>query len=110
MKGTTQNIIKQSKLYSYAIYPPYPKELEADLSKNKVFEQIAHFGKTIHVIGTQEQLMHKALEALNRKHTINYAEINPDLEDIFVHITVSSTKYLSYKIKILTNRNKKLLT
>ncbi len=87
MKGTTQNIIKQSKLYSYAIYPPYPKELEADLSKNKVFEQIAHFGKTIHVIGTQEQLMHKTLETLNRKHTINYAEINPDLEDIFVHIT-----------------------
>ncbi len=70
MNGATQDIIRQSKLYSYAIYPPYQNGFSVDLYQNTAFEQIAHFGSTIHVIGTQKKLMSQALSALHKKHNI----------------------------------------
>ncbi len=87
MKGTGNQIIKDSKLISYAIHPPYSDDLETRLFGNPVFEQVAHFGNTIHVIGKNKKEMDTFLKKMKKQSGITYMETIPDLEDIFVHVT-----------------------
>lgn len=87
MNGTSQQIIEDSNLFSYAIHPPYPDDIEVALKSNPSYEQIAHFGNTIHVIGKNKRDMEAHLKTLKKSLGITYMEMDPDLEDIFVHVT-----------------------
>lgn len=83
-QGTAQEIILHNKIYTYAINGNNLSHLSLELKTRPGIVQTILFGNTLHVSGTDRDLLSKVLQQLPKQYEI--AEIATNLEDVFIHL------------------------
>ena len=80
--GTVGQVIRDAGLATFTVTTDRPGEIARRLSGAPGVEQIAPFGTTLHVTGTDGP----ALEAALRKAGVEYAPAETSLEDVFIRL------------------------
>lgn len=81
-KGEAEEIIQQSKLYTFEVESENLFATEEMLKDQKGVDQVAFFGKKLHVSGTNETLLEEALAKFG--DGLQARQIIPSLEDAFI--------------------------
>lgn len=90
MQGTSSQIIKQNNVHTYAIDGANLSELSNKLKLAAGIEQTILFGNTLHVSGSEKELLTKELQQLPAEYKVK--EIPTSLEDVFVYLMNRHTK------------------
>jgi ABC-2 type transport system ATP-binding protein len=85
-QGTAQEIIDSQSLYTWSVTGEDLAELEKRLRELPEVEQVAAFGNTLHVTGTDREALKRALEPFMSEPDRQWSEAEPGLEDVFIHL------------------------
>jgi len=85
-QGTEQEVIRSQSLFAWTVSGERLDELEPRLRALADVEQVAAFGTTLHVTGTHRESMQRALAPLMAEPGRTWSEIEPGLEDVFIHL------------------------
>ncbi len=82
--GTVEEVVRGSGLVTYVVHGAVkPAQMKA-LSSADGVEQVAPFGATLHVVGTDRGKLEAALEPLKREAGIKVDSGETSLEDVFI--------------------------
>ncbi len=82
--GTVEEVVRGSGLVTYVVHGAVkPAQMKA-LSSADGVEQVAPFGATLHVVGTDRGKLEAALEPLKREAGIKVEPGETSLEDVFI--------------------------
>jgi ABC-2 type transport system ATP-binding protein len=90
IKGTVQEVIAASGLTTWLATGKDIHILANALQGLPGIEQIAAFGKTLHISGTNDQLLTQTIALFQRDPKITWEKGAPNLEDVFVQMTGKS--------------------
>ncbi len=86
VQGTAQEVIASQSLTTWNVTGDELPELAERLRGLPAVEQVAAFGTALHVTGTDRERMRSDLEPLMAEHGRNWTEVEPGLEDVFIHL------------------------
>ncbi len=82
--GTVEEVVKGSGLVTFVVHGALkPAQIRA-LEATEGVEQVAPFGATLHVVGTDRRKLEAALEPLKREAGITVEPGETSLEDVFI--------------------------
>jgi ABC-2 type transport system ATP-binding protein len=84
-RGTGDELIEQSGLVTFEAEGPRADKLTRELEAKAGVEMVAPFGQTLHVSGTDRRLLEAAIQPY-RRDPYRWAEVQPTLEDVFIHL------------------------
>ena len=84
-RGTAEELIRDSHLVTYEAQGPRADRLGRDLAGKAGVEMVSPFGSTLHVSGTERKALEAAIHPF-RKEPWRWAEVQPSLEDVFIHL------------------------
>ena len=84
-RGTAEEVIAGAKLFTWRGEGPGVDRLAAELLEDPAVEMAAPFGLALHVSGSDEAALERAL-APYRKPPFKWRETEPTLEDVFIHL------------------------
>jgi ABC-2 type transport system ATP-binding protein len=84
--GTIREVIDSAKLATWEIEGERVMEIAARLRAMPGVEMVAPFGNTLHVSGTEHAALAKSIEAAGREPGVEIREVEPTLEDVFIHL------------------------
>ena len=84
-RGTAEEVIAASKLVTLRVEGPGADRLAAGLAGKPGVEMAAPFGLALHVSGTDRKALEAAIAPF-RKPPLKWAEVEPTLEDVFIHL------------------------
>jgi ABC-2 type transport system ATP-binding protein len=84
-RGTAEEVIAQAKLSTWRGEGPGVDRLSNELLKDPAVEMAAPFGLALHVSGSNEAALEKAL-APYRRSPFRWTRTEPTLEDVFIHL------------------------
>jgi ABC-2 type transport system ATP-binding protein len=84
-QGTVSEIIEQAGLTTWSVSGPKLLELAAKIRDLGGKERAVAFGSTLHVSGDDEEALEKAIDPF-RTDRYKWRQIEPGLEDIFIHL------------------------
>lgn len=84
-RGTADEVIAAAKLFTWRGEGPGVDRLSRELLKNPAVEMAAPFGVALHVSGSDEAALERAL-APYHKPPFKWARTEPTLEDVFIHL------------------------
>ncbi|MBX9804436.1 MAG: ABC transporter ATP-binding protein [Alphaproteobacteria bacterium] len=87
IKGTVQEVIATSGLTTWLATGEDTNLLAAALVGLPGIEQVAVFGKTLHISGANATLLQQTLAPFQRDRRIIWEKGTPNLEDVFVQMT-----------------------
>ncbi|WP_262690279.1 ABC transporter ATP-binding protein [Kordiimonas aestuarii] len=88
--GTAEEIIENTELYTWRAHGREADRLAGKLrGKDGVASAVA-FGAKLHVSGTDEAALEKAIRPYREGHDISWERTSPTLEDVFIHLTAGS--------------------
>lgn len=90
-RGTAEELISQSRVVTFEAEGPRADRLAHELKGRPGIEMVSPFGPALHVSGTDRQALEKAIEPF-RKDPWRWAEVEPSLEDIFIHLMSSAQR------------------
>jgi len=90
VQGTAREVIESQSLYTWSVTGDDLPELATRLHDIESVEQVAAFGNTLHVTGTDKERMERELQPLMREPGRRWKEESPGLEDVFIHLMGSS--------------------
>ncbi|KRE22673.1 multidrug ABC transporter ATP-binding protein [Bosea sp. Root483D1] len=82
--GTVDEVVKGSGLSTYVVHGALKPTEIADLAKTDGVEQVAPFGTTLHVVGTDKEKLQAALAHLKDRPGIRIEPDATSLEDVFI--------------------------
>ena len=82
--GTVEEVVKGSGLVTYVVHGALKPEQMRALSAADGVEQVAPFGATLHVVGTDRNKLEAALAPLARETGIKVEPGETSLEDVFI--------------------------
>ncbi len=82
--GTVEEVVQGSGLVTYVVHGALRPEQMRALSAADGVEQVAPFGATLHVVGTDRGKLETALEPLKREAGIKVEPGETSLEDVFI--------------------------
>lgn len=82
--GTVEEVVKGSGLVTYVVHGVLKPEQMRALSAAEGVEQVAPFGATLHVVGTDRGKLEAALQPLKREAGIAVEPGETSLEDVFI--------------------------
>lgn len=82
--GTVEEVVRGSGLVTYVVHGALKPEQMRALSAADGVEQVAPFGATLHVVGTDRGKLEAALEPLKREAGIKVEPGETSLEDVFI--------------------------
>jgi ABC-2 type transport system ATP-binding protein len=85
-QGTAQEIIDGQHLSTWAIRGDHLAELQEELRKDASVEQTVTFGDVLHVSGTNEDLLKKAIRETVGRSERRVERIDTSLEDVFIYL------------------------
>lgn len=85
-QGTPNEIIAQQALTTWSIAGPHLFELSESLNHQPGVSQTILFGTTIHVSGTNPELLEKTIRQATAHDTYTLKKIKTGLEDVFIHL------------------------
>jgi ABC-2 type transport system ATP-binding protein len=84
-RGTAEEVITASKLVTLRAEGPGADRLAPRLAGEPGVEMAAPFGLALHVSGTDRKALEAAVAPF-RKAPLKWAEVEPTLEDVFIHL------------------------
>ncbi|MDD2325497.1 MAG: ABC transporter ATP-binding protein [Alphaproteobacteria bacterium] len=85
VQGTVEEVIAQSHLVTWTVEGSHLMDLMRSLEGNPAIATLAPFGTRLHISGTDEALMMKALAPYMNNETLTWSRTTPTLEDAFIH-------------------------
>jgi ABC-2 type transport system ATP-binding protein len=82
--GTVDEVVKGSGLSTYVVHGALKPAEIAELAKTDGVEQVAPFGTTLHVVGTDQAKLEAALATLKGRPGISVEPDATSLEDVFI--------------------------
>jgi ABC-2 type transport system ATP-binding protein len=82
--GTAEEITRQSGLATFVVKGKDLARLAAQLMGAPGVSQIAPFGTTLHVVGTDERLLRRTLSEAARQDGFSFERGETSLEDVFI--------------------------
>ncbi|RXT57698.1 multidrug ABC transporter ATP-binding protein [Bosea sp. Tri-44] len=82
--GTVEEVVRGSGLSTYVVHGALKPAEIADLAKTDGVEQVAPFGTTLHVVGTDKEKLQAALAHLKDRAGIRIEPDATSLEDVFI--------------------------
>ena len=84
-RGTGDELIHASGLVTFEVEGPRADRLTSELEKAAGVEMAAPFGQTLHVSGTDRKALEAAIQPY-RRDPYHWTEVEPSLEDVFIHL------------------------
>jgi ABC-2 type transport system ATP-binding protein len=84
-RGTAEELIEKSRLVTLRAEGPGADRLSHELLGKPGVEMAAPFGLALHVSGTDRKALEAAV-APYRKAPLTWTEVDPTLEDVFIHL------------------------
>ena len=84
--GTIAGLLANAGLHTFTVQGPGVAQLRPRLERQSGVEQVAPFGDTLHVTGTDRAALLAAIEALRVDSSWTWAEGETSLEDLFIHL------------------------
>lgn len=84
-RGTGDEVIARSGLVTFEAEGPRADRLAHELAGKPGVEMIAPFGQTLHVSGTDRGVLERSI-APYRVQPWRWTEVQPSLEDVFIHL------------------------
>jgi ABC-2 type transport system ATP-binding protein len=84
-RGTADEVIAQSRLVTFRVEGPGADRLAGEIGSRPGVEMAAPFGMALHVSGPDRAALEAAI-APWRKPPLVWTEIEPTLEDVFIHL------------------------
>ncbi|HTP47005.1 MAG TPA: ABC transporter ATP-binding protein [Casimicrobiaceae bacterium] len=85
-QGTAQEIVSGQSLFTWEVTGERLGELAPQLRALPAIEQVAPFGTALHVTGVEREALRRALAPFIAKPGRRWTEIEPGLEDVFIHL------------------------
>jgi len=85
-RGTVEEVIRESGLATWIVSGRSVADLAGELGKKPGVEMVAPFGNTLHVSGTDDTALTRALQPLRDRPGIEVQRGTPSLEDVFIHL------------------------
>jgi len=88
--GTVDEVIRNAGLTTFVIEGPRLDKVAAVLEGRAGVEQVAPFGTTLHVVGSDKSLLDKALEDIRAMPDVSVVPGETSLEDVFIQFMAKS--------------------
>lgn len=88
-RGTASEVIASARLTTWSVSGPDLQEITRQLRRAPGVQQAVAFGTRLHVSGTDAQALERAIAPF-RSEAHAWQQIEPGLEDIFIHLMGSS--------------------
>ncbi|RUM97127.1 ABC transporter ATP-binding protein [Pseudaminobacter arsenicus] len=88
--GTVEQVIENAGLTTFIVTGPDLNEVAAELEGRPGVEQVAPFGTTLHVVGSNRQLLEKTLKEIGRRKGTRVEPGETSLEDVFIQFMAGS--------------------
>jgi ABC-2 type transport system ATP-binding protein len=82
--GTVDEVVKGSGLSTYVVHGALKPAEIAELAQTDGVEQVAPFGTTLHVVGTDKEKLEQALAHLKDRPGVSVEPDTTSLEDVFI--------------------------
>jgi ABC-2 type transport system ATP-binding protein len=86
VQGTAQEVIASQSLTTWSVAGAGLPVLAEKLRALPAVEQVAAFGTALHVTGSDRKRLRTELAPLMREPGWTWAEVEPGLEDVFIHL------------------------
>jgi len=90
VQGTAQEVVASQSLTTWAVTGDDLPALATRLHDLSSVEQVAAFGTVLHVTGTDREQMQRELGPLMQEPGRKWTEVEPGLEDVFIHLMRSA--------------------
>jgi ABC-2 type transport system ATP-binding protein len=88
--GSVDEVVKNAGLTTFFVEGPRLDQVAAELEGRPGVEQVAPFGTTLHVVGSDKALLEKALEDIRSQDGITVHPGETSLEDVFIQFMARS--------------------
>ncbi len=89
-KGTAAQVVAQSGLSTWSVTGSGLHALARELRARPGIDMVVPFGTTLHVSGAQPELLAHSLAAFRDQPDLDWQEIEPGLEDVFIGLMNSA--------------------
>ncbi|WP_159593714.1 ABC transporter ATP-binding protein [Chelativorans xinjiangense] len=93
--GTVAEVVRDAGLTTFVVEGPGLERMAREIEKLPGVEQVAPFGATLHVVGSDEQLLGAALEEIGSRPSVTVAHGETSLEDVFIQFMGDATDNMS---------------
>ncbi|MCO5081642.1 MAG: ABC transporter ATP-binding protein [Rhizobiaceae bacterium] len=88
--GTVEEVIRNAGLTTFVVSGPDLDRVAVDLQGKPGVEQVAPFGATLHVVGSDKAALGESLEEIGRRDGITVKPGETSLEDVFIQFMAGS--------------------
>jgi ABC-2 type transport system ATP-binding protein len=88
--GTVDEVVKNAGLTTFVVEGPRLDQVAAALEGRPGVEQVAPFGTTLHVVGSDKKLLDAALEDVRKRERTTVRPGETSLEDVFIQFMAGS--------------------
>jgi len=88
--GTVDEVVKNAGLTTFVVEGPRLDQITAALAGRPGVEQVAPFGATLHVVGSDKALLETALEDIKNREGVTVKPGETSLEDVFIQFMATS--------------------
>jgi len=86
VQGTPEQVARQSRLITFEATGEMVDEAARLLRRTPGVEAAAVFGRSLHIAGSDRAALEQAIAAHGRSGTLVWKEVEPRLEDVFIHL------------------------
>jgi ABC-2 type transport system ATP-binding protein len=90
VQGTAQEVVASQSIYTWEVSGGDLPALAARLRALPSVEQVAAFGNALHAVGSDRQRLQSELAPLMAEPGRTWTEVEPGLEDVFIHLMRSA--------------------
>jgi ABC-2 type transport system ATP-binding protein len=88
--GTVDEVVRNAGLTTFIVEGPRLDQIASVLQWREGVEQVAPFGTTLHVVGSDKALLEKALEDISSREGVEVRPGETSLEDVFIQFMAAS--------------------
>ncbi len=88
--GTVDEVVRDAGLTTYLVDGPKLERLAKELRDRPGIEQVAPFGASLHVVGSDEALLESSLADLSSREGVSVRRGETSLEDVFIQFMAKS--------------------
>ena len=88
--GTVDEVVRNAGLTTFVVEGPRLNEVAAALEGKPGVEQVAPFGTTLHVVGSDRKLLEAALKDFKKRENTTVKPGETSLEDVFIQFMAGS--------------------